>query len=125
MKQTRFDSKNNLSVLAETWVSKANCKQRRGRAGRVRAGICYHLVSRERYRQLDEFEVPEIHRSSLDAVALQIRRLDLGRIDEFLGRALDPPSDQAIQNSVNTLFALRAIESQASQQLTPLGRLTR
>jgi len=123
MKQTRFDAKNSLSVLAETWVSQANCKQRRGRAGRVRPGICYHLVSRDRFQNhLEAFEIPEIHRSSLDAVALQIRRLDLGRIDEFLGRALDPPSAEAIQNSVTTLHALRALDSTSTQQLTPLGR---
>jgi hypothetical protein len=41
---TNFDVESNLSTLKPEWVSLANARQRRGRAGRVRPGICYHLV---------------------------------------------------------------------------------
>lgn len=45
IKMTNFDVESNLSTLKPEWVSLANARQRRGRAGRVRPGICYHLVS--------------------------------------------------------------------------------
>jgi ATP-dependent RNA helicase DHX36 len=45
IKLTNFDVSSNLSTLRPEWVSLANARQRRGRAGRVRPGICYHLVS--------------------------------------------------------------------------------
>ena len=45
IKMTNFDVESNMSTLKPEWVSMANARQRRGRAGRVRPGICYHLVS--------------------------------------------------------------------------------
>lgn len=46
VKENRKDEVNEMPTLVETWVSKASAKQRRGRAGRVRPGIAYHMFSR-------------------------------------------------------------------------------
>jgi ATP-dependent RNA helicase DHX36 len=46
IKITNFDLESNLATLAPQWVSLANARQRRGRAGRVQAGQCYHLFTR-------------------------------------------------------------------------------
>ena len=45
VKENRYDHEKNMAQLVETWVSLASAKQRRGRAGRVQPGICYHLFS--------------------------------------------------------------------------------
>ena len=52
IKMTNFDVESNLSTLKAEWVALANARQRRGRAGRVRAGICYHLVKATNYLPL-------------------------------------------------------------------------
>lgn len=59
----------------EDWVSRAAALQRRGRAGRVRAGTCYCCYTRERFEQgLRQYAVPEVARVPLEELVLQVRR---------------------------------------------------
>jgi HrpA-like RNA helicase len=60
-------------VLEEMWTSKANCRQRKGRAGRVREGICYHLVSKFTMDRLPDYMTPEMLKMSLEDTILQVR----------------------------------------------------
>jgi HrpA-like RNA helicase len=64
--------------LQEIWVSQASAEQRKGRAGRTGPGICYRLYAQEEYNKFDAYNVSEIHRVSLESVAMQIYDLDLG-----------------------------------------------
>lgn len=57
MAQREFDAYTGCSSLQTVWVAQASARQRRGRAGRVRAGVCYHLFSRQRLKAMDEFAV--------------------------------------------------------------------
>ena len=55
-----FDAENNIGPLNEEWVSLANCRQCRSRAGRVRPGICYHLYTIGRDRSINDYVLPEM-----------------------------------------------------------------
>ncbi|CAM9879111.1 unnamed protein product, partial [Laminaria digitata] len=58
VKENRFDDANMMPMLLECWVSKASAKQRRGRAGRVRPGVCFHMCSSGTFEDtLSEFQV--------------------------------------------------------------------
>ncbi|KAF7698822.1 hypothetical protein HF521_003564 [Silurus meridionalis] len=119
IKETHFDTQNNISTMTAEWVSLANAKQRKGRAGRVSPGKCYHLYNGLRASLLDAYQLPEIQRTSLEELCLQIKILKLGSIASFLRKTLDPPSDKAIELAVTHLMDLNALDR--SEELTPLG----
>ncbi|NWT08777.1 DHX36 helicase, partial [Vireo altiloquus] len=119
IKETHFDTQNNISTMAAEWVSKANAKQRKGRAGRVQPGHCYHLYNGLRASLLDDYQLPEILRTPLEELCLQIKILKLGGIASFLRKLMDPPSCAAVTLAINHLMELNALDRQ--QELTPLG----
>uniref|UniRef100_A0A2K6N481 RNA helicase n=1 Tax=Rhinopithecus bieti TaxID=61621 RepID=A0A2K6N481_RHIBE len=119
IKETHFDTQNNISTMSAEWVSKANAKQRKGRAGRVQPGHCYHLYNGLRASLLDDYQLPEILRTPLEELCLQIKILRLGGIAYFLSRLMDPPSNEAVLLSIRHLMELNALDKQ--EELTPLG----
>uniref|UniRef100_A0A5F9CVY9 ATP-dependent DNA/RNA helicase DHX36 n=1 Tax=Oryctolagus cuniculus TaxID=9986 RepID=A0A5F9CVY9_RABIT len=119
IKETHFDTQNNISTMTAEWVSKANAKQRKGRAGRVQPGHCYHLYNGLRASLLDDYQLPEILRTPLEELCLQIKILRLGGIAYFLSRLMDPPSNEAVLLSIRHLMELNALDKQ--EELTPLG----
>ncbi|XP_072551465.1 ATP-dependent DNA/RNA helicase DHX36 [Salminus brasiliensis] len=119
IKETHFDTQNNISTMTAEWVSLANAKQRKGRAGRVSPGKCYHLYNSLRASLLDSYQLPEIQRTPLEELCLQIKILKLGPIASFLKNALDPPSDRAIELAITHLMDLNALDH--NEELTPLG----
>ncbi|XP_030622208.1 ATP-dependent DNA/RNA helicase DHX36 [Chanos chanos] len=119
IKETHFDTQNNISTMTTEWVSQANAKQRKGRAGRLSPGKCYHLYNGLRASLLDNYQLPEIQRTALEELCLQIKILKLGSISLFLRKALDPPSDKAVELAISHLMDLNALDR--SEELTPLG----
>lgn len=119
IKETNFDTQNNISTMTVEWVSHANAKQRKGRAGRVKHGYCYHLYNSLRDSLLDDYQLPEIVRTPLEELCLQIKILKLGGIGFFLRKLMDPPSEQAVCLAINHLMELNALDKR--EQLTPLG----
>jgi hypothetical protein len=76
-KEKAYDAYTGCSSLSSVWVSQASARQRAGRAGRVRPGIAYHLFSRKRHAAMGEFAVPEMLRTPLDELCLQIKLLQV------------------------------------------------
>ena len=111
VKENRYDDLNKMPTLTECWASKASAKQRRGRAGRVKPGYCWHLFSTHTHdKVLDDYQLPEIMRVGLEDLVLQILVLDLGEPSQFLGKAVDPPTELSIKNALQLLESLGAAE---------------
>ncbi len=99
-------------------VSQASARQRKGRCGRVRDGVCVRLYEETELTERPEFTDPEIRRSSLAGVILRMKALGLPEIDEF--PFLDPPNPKAISEGYRTLREVNALDRE--KNLTDYGR---
>ncbi|XP_059062693.1 putative ATP-dependent RNA helicase DHX57 [Achroia grisella] len=124
MKEKRFDSNRNMESLDLVWVSRANAKQRRGRAGRVMPGICVHLYTSHRYNyHILEQPVPEIHRIPLEQLLLKVKILPLFEnmsVHEVLGKTIEPPLKSNIDGALSRLQDVGALDKTFA--LTALGK---
>src|SRR5207237_1682391 len=98
-------------------ISRASATQRAGRCGRVADGICIRLYSGEDLEQRPEFTEPEILRTNLASVLLQMAALQLGDIEDF--PFVDPPDRKQIRDGVALLEELGALDR---GRLTAIGR---
>lgn len=122
-REMRFDEKRQISRLVETFVAQSNAAQRRGRAGRVREGVAFHLFTKHRHdTYMAEHPQPEMTRLSLQDLALRIKimKIGTGAIEETLLKALDPPLVVNIQRAVSSLIEVKALTT--TEEITPLGR---
>jgi len=115
---SRYSYRAKVQRLPIEAVSQASANQRKGRCGRVEPGICIRLYSEEDFNGRPAFTDPEILRTNLAAVILQMLHLRLGDIDAF--PFIEPPDGKAISDGFNLLQELSAVNRE--NQLTPLGR---
>lgn len=107
-----------IETLTVTPVSQASATQRAGRAGRTKPGKCYRLYTEPTYQALEEATVPEIQRSNLAPVILQLKALGIDNIVRF-GFLTSPPAELVIR-ALELLYSLSALDDYA--KLTrPLG----
>jgi ATP-dependent RNA helicase DHX57 len=120
VKETSYDPQNNMRKLEEVWASRAACKQRRGRAGRVQAGKCYKLYTRNaEMSKMAERPEPEIRRVPLEQLCLSVRAMGIKDVGSFLASALTPPESMAVDGAMDLLGRMGALDG---DDLTALGR---
>lgn len=120
---SRYSYRTKVQRLPIEAISQASANQRKGRCGRVSEGICIRLYSEEDFNSRPEFTDPEILRTNLASVILQMTALGLGDIEAF--PFVEAPDKRNIQDGVRLLEELGAINPNAKdpkKRLTAIGR---
>jgi len=115
---SRYSARTKVQRLEIEAISRASAQQRTGRCGRLGPGICIRLYAQDDFLARLEFTDPEILRTSLASVILQMKSLRLGRIEDF--PFIEPPEPRLIRDGYETLRELGAVDE--TDELTPLGR---
>ena len=115
---SRYSTRTKVQRLPIEPISQASANQRKGRCGRTSDGICIRLYSQEDFESRPEFTDPEILRTGLASVILQMASLGLGDLDRF--PFVDPPDRRNVRAGVQLLVELGALGSRG--KLTGLGR---
>lgn len=118
---SRYNRRTKVQRLPIEAISQASADQRSGRCGRIAPGIAIRLYSEEDFDSRDEFTEPEIQRTSLAAVILQMTALGLGNVESF--PFVDPPDTRSIRDGIALLDELGALRGpDDALELTKLGR---
>jgi len=115
---SRYNPRTKVNRLPIEPISRASADQRKGRCGRLGPGICIRLYSEDDYRSRPEFTEPEILRSNLASVILQMKAVGLGDLTVF--PFIDTPELRHIRDGQDTLLELGATDSEG--RLTEIGR---
>jgi ATP-dependent helicase HrpA len=114
----RYHPRTGVTSLQIETISRASAEQRKGRAGRVRSGVCFRLYEQKEFESRAAYTDPEILRVGLAGVILQMKSLGIGDIREF--PFLDPPPKKAVEEGYRVLEELSAIDEQG--ELTEIGK---
>ena len=119
---SRYSSRSKVQRLPIEPISQASANQRSGRCGRVAEGICIRLYDEEDYQSRPEFTDPEILRTNLASVILQLTALRLGDIEKF--PFVQPPQSRDVSSGIKMLEELQAVSKgkQGILKLTQIGR---
>jgi len=115
---SRYSTRTKVQRLPIEPISQASANQRAGRCGRVAAGICIRLYSEESFNNRPEQTDPEIRRTNLASVILQMSNLGLGEVSDF--PFMDAPEKLAVRDGYLLLEELQAVDN--NKQLTLIGK---
>lgn len=115
---SRFSVRSKLQRLPIEAISRASANQRAGRCGRIAPGVCYRLYEEADFLQRPEFTEPELLRTNLASVILQMKSLNLGAIEQF--PFLHKPDSRQISAGVKTLHDIGALDNE--NRLNQLGK---
>jgi len=117
-RMSRYSHRAKVQRLPVEKVSQASAQQRKGRCGRLGPGICIRLYSEDEFLARPEFTEPEIQRTNLASVILQMKALGLGDVAKF--PFLESPDSQLISDGFKLLAELGAVDQ--NRELTSIGR---
>jgi pre-mRNA-splicing factor ATP-dependent RNA helicase DHX15/PRP43 len=119
-KQKVYNPRIRVESLLVTAISKASAQQRAGRAGRTRPGKCFRLYTEKAYKQeMQENTYPEILRSNLGTVVLQLKKLGIDDLVHF--DFMDPPAPETLMRALELLNYLAALDDDG--EITELGSM--
>jgi len=119
IKQKEYDPSSGIEALVVVPHARSGCIQRTGRAGRLGPGECWRLYLKEEFEKRPEFQKPEIQRSNLAHVILQMKKIGIEDVENF--EFIDPPSKEAIRTAIEELKILGALDE--NENLTKEGEL--
>ncbi|MBU2862813.1 ATP-dependent RNA helicase HrpA [Reinekea forsetii] len=117
-RMSRYSYRSKIQRLPIEGVSQASANQRAGRCGRVAPGLCIRLYSEEDFQTRPEFTDPEILRTNLASVILQMLNMRLGQVEDF--PFVEPPDARMIRDGYTLLNELAAV--QKNGKLTSIGK---
>lgn len=115
---SRYSVRNKVQRLPIEKISQSSASQRAGRCGRVAEGVCIRLYSEDDFLNRPQFTDPEILRTNLASVILQMKALKLGTVENF--PFINPPSTKMINDGLRLLEELGALDE--NQNLTAIGQ---
>lgn len=117
VKERRYNHSTKIETLIKVPITKFQAIQRQGRAGRTQPGTCYRLYTEEMYHRFKDAPVPDIQRSNVDSVILDLLAMGVTPLKfDFI----DPPAKEAIGEALIALKELSAVDN--TLNLTPLGK---
>ena len=117
-RMSRYSYRSKVQRLPIERVSMAAANQRKGRCGRTSEGICIRLYSEEDFYSRAEYTEPEILRTNLASVILQMKALNIGDIQQY--PFINPPDKKFINDGMRLLREINALDKE--ENLTPIGR---
>ncbi|XP_062572241.1 putative pre-mRNA-splicing factor ATP-dependent RNA helicase PRP1 [Saccostrea cucullata] len=119
-KQKVYNPRIRVESLLVTAISKASAQQRAGRAGRTKPGKCFRLYTEKAYKnEMQDNTYPEILRSNLGSVVLQLKKLGIDDLVHF--DFMDPPAPETLMRALELLNYLAALDDDG--ELTELGSM--
>lgn len=116
---SRYSARSKIQRLPVERISKASAEQRKGRCGRVAEGVCIRLYDEDDFDSRPDYTEPEIQRTNLASVILQMAALGFGEIDRF--PFVDPPDSRLVRDGYRLLEELSAVD--AAHKVSKLGRV--
>ncbi|MES1905994.1 MAG: putative ATP-dependent RNA helicase dhx33, partial [Paramarteilia canceri] len=121
MKTKSYTAAKGIEQLSIEMISKAQVRQRSGRAGRNCPGFCYRLFNKFQFKEMDKFPTAEIFRMPLSSVLMQILAAGVENINNF--KFIESPRSKHIEETLKFLQIYKLVlKSEGNQFLTKLGK---
>ncbi|CAK9807014.1 ATP-dependent RNA helicase DHX30 [Anthophora plagiata] len=119
-KEVSWDEKTSSSSMNIVLISQANILQRKGRAGRVKSGESFHLITRKEYDNLQKFPSPDILKIPLEEAVIISKTFSKGEAKDFFNDMIESPSNISINSAINNLKKLGILDK--DENFTNLGK---